>query len=54
MYVNISLSNRKQKAEVSGTVDYADLEVLDISKIDHPEAKFALAKQVLSFINKNG
>jgi len=35
-------------------VDYADLEVLDISNVDHPEAKSALAKQVLSFIDKNG
>jgi len=35
-------------------VDYADLEVLDISNVDQPEAKTTLAKQVLSFINKNG
>lgn len=36
------------------TVDYADLEALDLSKLDQPGGKQALAEQVLSFINKNG
>lgn len=36
------------------SVDYADLEALDISKWSQPGGKQALAEQVLSFINKNG
>lgn len=35
-------------------MEYADLEALDISKLDQPGGKQALAEQVLSFIHKNG
>ncbi|KAK8024550.1 hypothetical protein PG993_012616 [Apiospora rasikravindrae] len=35
-------------------VQYANLEALDISKMEQPEGTAALAKQVLSFINTNG
>lgn len=40
--------------EIFSIVEYADLEALDISKLDQPGGKQALAEQVLSFINKNG
>lgn len=36
------------------TVDYADLEALDISKLNQAGGRQALAEQVLGFINKNG
>ena len=36
------------------TVDYAELEALDISKLNDPQGIDKLATQVLSFINKNG
>lgn len=36
------------------TVEYADLEALNISKLDQPGGKESLANQVLHFINKNG
>ncbi|KAH8690693.1 putative 1-aminocyclopropane-1-carboxylate oxidase [Talaromyces proteolyticus] len=35
-------------------LDWAELEALDISLLDQPGGKQALANQVLSFINKNG
>lgn len=35
-------------------MDYADLEALDISRLNQPGGKQALAEQVLGFINKNG
>lgn len=35
-------------------VEYADLEALDISKLEQPGGKQILAEQVLSFINENG
>ncbi|KAH6888532.1 putative 1-aminocyclopropane-1-carboxylate oxidase [Thelonectria olida] len=35
-------------------LEYADLAYLDISKLDQPGGKEALARQVLSFINTNG
>lgn len=35
-------------------MDYADVEALDLSKLDQPGGKQALAEQVLGFINKNG
>lgn len=40
--------------ETSAELEYADLEALDISKLDQPGGKEALAAQVLGFINKNG
>ncbi|GME45916.1 Flavonol synthase protein [Neofusicoccum parvum] len=40
--------------ETQEHLDWADLEALDISKLDHPGGKKELAEQVLSFINKNG
>lgn len=42
------------KAAKESEVEYADLEALDISKLDQPGGKQVLAAQVLSFINKNG
>lgn len=36
------------------TVEWADLEALDISKLEQPGGKEALATQVLNFIDKNG
>lgn len=36
------------------TVPWANLEALDISQIDHPDGKQALAAQVLEFIDTNG
>jgi hypothetical protein len=44
-FANIGLCN---------VVEYADLAYLDISKLDQPGGKEALAQQVLSFINTNG
>lgn len=44
----------KQLTKLYFIVEYADLEALDISKLDQPGGKQALAEQVLSFINKNG
>lgn len=41
-------------AHTAWAVEYADLEALDISKLDQPGGKEALAAQVLGFINKNG
>lgn len=35
-------------------MDFADLEALDISRLNQPGGKQALAEQVLGFINKNG
>jgi len=35
-------------------VEWADLEALDISKLEQPGGKQELASQVLSFIDKNG
>jgi hypothetical protein len=35
-------------------VDWVELEALDISRLDEPGGKDALAKQVLNFINTNG
>jgi hypothetical protein len=35
-------------------VAYVELEALDISNIHDPSAEEALAKQIVSFINKNG
>lgn len=46
--------SERQRLTSVAAVDYADLEALDISKLDEPGGKEALAKQVLSFINKNG
>ncbi|KUI61168.1 hypothetical protein VP1G_08361 [Cytospora mali] len=40
--------------ETNEALEYADLEALDISKLNQPGGKQALAEQVLSFINKNG
>ena len=42
------------EANINTVVEYADLEALDISKLDQPGGKQALAEQLLSFINKNG
>ncbi|PSR94354.1 putative 1-aminocyclopropane-1-carboxylate oxidase [Coniella lustricola] len=41
-------------AETTEELDYADLEALDISKLNQEGGKEELAKQVLGFINKNG
>jgi hypothetical protein len=35
-------------------VEYADLDALDISRLNDPQGKQELASQVLSFVNKNG
>jgi hypothetical protein len=35
-------------------VDWAELEALDISLLEQPGGKQALASQVLNFINNNG
>ncbi|KAK8071370.1 hypothetical protein PG997_011573 [Apiospora hydei] len=40
--------------ETREQMQYANLEALDISKMEQPEGQAALAKQVLSFINTNG
>ncbi|KAI1205558.1 putative 1-aminocyclopropane-1-carboxylate oxidase [Annulohypoxylon truncatum] len=40
--------------ETKEQLEYAELEALDISKLDQPGGKQALAEQVLKFINKNG
>lgn len=50
-HVKISMSSETANKSV---VEYADLEALDISKLDQPGGKQILAEQVLSFINKNG
>lgn len=39
---------------IAVTVDWAELEALDISQLDQPGGKEALAAQVLRFINKKG
>ncbi|KAF4119888.1 2OG-Fe(II) oxygenase family, partial [Geosmithia morbida] len=39
--------------EIGVPVEYADLEALDISRLNEPGGKEALAAQVLSFINRN-
>ncbi|KAK7947044.1 uncharacterized protein PG986_011365 [Apiospora aurea] len=44
----------QETREQYAKVQYANLEALDISKMEQPEGKAALAKQVLSFINTNG
>ncbi|KAH8889072.1 putative 1-aminocyclopropane-1-carboxylate oxidase [Thozetella sp. PMI_491] len=41
-------------AETQETLEYADIEALDISKLNQPGGKDDLARQVLSFIDKNG
>ncbi|TIA00806.1 hypothetical protein D6C82_04306 [Aureobasidium pullulans] len=35
-------------------MEYADLDALDISRLNDPQGKQELASQVLSFVNKNG
>ncbi|KUJ24398.1 putative 1-aminocyclopropane-1-carboxylate oxidase [Mollisia scopiformis] len=40
--------------ETTEKLDYADLEALDISKLDQPGGIEELSAQVLNFINKNG
>ncbi|KAF4308252.1 hypothetical protein GTA08_BOTSDO04482 [Botryosphaeria dothidea] len=41
-------------AETKDQLDWADLEALDISKLNDPSGKKELTEQVLKFINKNG
>ncbi|KAI2627045.1 putative 1-aminocyclopropane-1-carboxylate oxidase [Hypomontagnella submonticulosa] len=41
-------------SETKEQLEYAELEALDISKLNQEGGKQALAKQVLKFINKNG
>ncbi|KAL1962661.1 hypothetical protein VTN77DRAFT_9295 [Rasamsonia byssochlamydoides] len=41
-------------AQTKEKLDWAELEALDISRLDEPGGKEALAEQVLRFINENG
>ncbi|ROW02749.1 hypothetical protein VSDG_01709 [Cytospora chrysosperma] len=49
-----SLPPYEYPEETKEALEYADLEALDISKLSQPGGKQTLAKQVVSFINKNG
>ncbi|KAH8670150.1 putative 1-aminocyclopropane-1-carboxylate oxidase [Tricladium varicosporioides] len=44
----------KYPEETRAELEWADLEALDISRLDQPGGKDVLATQVLNFINKNG
>ncbi|KAH8660312.1 putative 1-aminocyclopropane-1-carboxylate oxidase [Xylariales sp. PMI_506] len=48
------LSEYVYPRETTDDLEYADLEALDISKLEQPGGKDELAAQLLSFINKNG
>lgn len=48
------IAQKVQMLIILRIVEYAELEALDISKLDQPGGKQALAEQVLKFINKNG
>ncbi|THW81932.1 putative 1-aminocyclopropane-1-carboxylate oxidase [Aureobasidium pullulans] len=47
------LSDTQQMSTESYTLEYADLDALDISRLNDPQGKQELASQVLSFVNKN-
>jgi len=50
-HMEISMSTETANKSI---VVCADLEALDISKLDQPVGKQILVEQVLSFINRNG
>ncbi|KAH9904412.1 putative 1-aminocyclopropane-1-carboxylate oxidase [Xylariomycetidae sp. FL2044] len=52
--VQAELPDYQYPAETQETLEYAELEALDISKLDQPGGKDLLAQQVLGFINKKG
>ncbi|KAL1628774.1 putative flavonol synthase [Diplodia seriata] len=52
--ITTELPTYEYPPETQEQLDWADLEALDISKIDDPAGLKELAEQVLRFINKNG
>ncbi|KAL1643701.1 putative flavonol synthase [Diplodia intermedia] len=52
--ITTELPTYEYPSETQEQLDWADLEALDISKIDDPAGLKELAEQVLRFINKNG
>ncbi|KAL7622582.1 putative flavonol synthase [Parahypoxylon ruwenzoriense] len=53
-WVDTVLPSYEYPDETGEQLEYAELEALDISKLNEPGGKEALAEQVLRFINKNG